>query len=83
MDDLKNSGILSLVGSIKESKNKYIKVTDKEGLTIMKVKLNVGDENMVDFLDGIHDSGYIVNGITKEEFEKYKEDSDFRLNFDL
>jgi hypothetical protein len=64
------SKVYLILDSIKESKYKYIAVINPEtGEKIMKIKLNLDDESMVDFLDTFFDNGFTVTSISKEEFD--------------
>jgi hypothetical protein len=64
------SKVYLILDSIKESKYKYIAIINLEtGEKIMKIKLNLDDESMVDFLDTFFDNGFTVTSISKEEFD--------------
>jgi hypothetical protein len=64
------SKVYLILDSIKESKYKYIAIINPEtGEKIMKIKLNLDDESMVDFLDTFFDNGFTVTSISKEEFD--------------
>jgi hypothetical protein len=64
------SKVYLMLDSIKESKYKYIAIINPEtGEKIMKIKLNLDDESMVDFLDTFFDNGFTVTSISKEEFD--------------
>jgi hypothetical protein len=64
------SKVYLMLDSIKESKYKYIAIINPEtGEKIMKIKLNLDDESMVDFLDTFFDNGFTVTSISKKEFD--------------
>ena len=81
MKEDKKTKVSLILGSLKESKNKYIEILTPTGKTAMKVKLNIDGEDMVGFLDEFYDAGFTVKSITKEEFDSY--DADEKLNFNI
>jgi hypothetical protein len=84
MDGIFNSvsKVFLILDSIKESKYRYIAVIDpKSGDKIMKIKMNIKDEDLSDLLDGFFDSGFKIEAITKEEFDTLKTND--VLNFNI
>jgi hypothetical protein len=66
----KISKVYLILKSIKDSKYKYIAVINpKNNEKIMKIKMNLEDKSLVDFLDSFFDEGFRVEGIGKEEFD--------------
>jgi hypothetical protein len=66
----KISKVYLILKSIKDSKYKYIAVINpKNNEKIMKIKMNLEDKSLVDFLDSFFDEGFRVEGIDKEEFD--------------
>jgi len=64
------SKVYLILESIKESKYKYIAVVNpKNGKKIMKIKMNLEDEKLIDFLDTFFDKGFKIESIDKEEFD--------------
>lgn len=64
------SKVYVILESIKESKYKYIAITNpKDGEKIMKIKINLEEKDMVNFLDTFFDEGFIVESIDKKEFD--------------
>jgi|TARA_R110000803_G_scaffold23231_1_gene57220 hypothetical protein len=64
------SKIFIILNSIKESKFIYVSIINPiNGNKIMKLKLNLEEEMLVDFFDGFFDSGLKVEKITKKEFD--------------
>jgi hypothetical protein len=64
------SKVYIILESIKNSKYRYIEVVDpKTDTTIMKIKLNLDEEAMMDFLDTFFDNGFIIRQTTKKEFD--------------
>ncbi len=56
--------------SIKESKYKYLAIIDPiSNEKIMKLKVNLEDGMMVDFLDTFFDKGFKIEKIDKKEFD--------------
>jgi hypothetical protein len=47
----------------------------------MKIKLNVDNEELVKFLDDFYDAGFVIEKISKEDFDDYEADE--KLNFNL
>mgnify|MGYP003632538114 CR=1 FL=1 len=81
MSDNKTTKVSLIMQAVKESKVKYIEILDSEGETAMKIKLNIDNEDMVEFIDEFHDAGFTVRGITKKEFDDYEASE--KLNFNL
>ena len=76
------SKVFIILDSIKESEYKYIEIVNP--LTndpIMRIKLNITNDDMVSFLDDFFDNGFIVKRITKESFDLL-ETNDI-LNFNI
>jgi hypothetical protein len=66
----KISKVYLILESIKNSKYKYIAIINpKNNEKIMKIKLNLEDNGLVDFLDSFFDQGFKVENIEKEEFD--------------
>jgi hypothetical protein len=64
------SKVYLILESIKESKYKYIAIINpKNGEKIMKIKMNLEDEKLIDFLDTFFDKGFKIESINKEEFD--------------
>lgn len=64
------SKVYLILESIKESKYRYIAIINpKNGDKIMKIKMNLDDHSLVDFLDTFFDQGFKIKSITKEEFD--------------
>lgn len=64
------SKVYLILESIKESKYKYIAITNPQnGDKIMKIKMNLEDDKLVDFLDTFFDQGFIIESIDKKEFD--------------
>lgn len=64
------SKVYLILDSIKESKYKYIAVINpKTNEKIMKIKMNLESEKLVDFLDTFFDKGFKIESIEKEEFD--------------
>lgn len=64
------SKVFVILNSIKESKFKYIEVVNPStDDTIMKIKLNLDDDGMVDFLDTFFDAGFTIRQISKQDFD--------------
>jgi sulfatase maturation enzyme AslB (radical SAM superfamily) len=64
------SKVYLILESIKESKYKYIAIVNpKNGEKIMKIKMNLEDEKLIDFLDTFFDKGFKIESINKEEFD--------------
>lgn len=67
------SKVYLMLESIKESKYKYVAIINpKTNEKIMKVKLNLDDSTLVDFLDTFFDNGFRVEQISKSEFDSLK-----------
>lgn len=66
----KISKVYLILDSLKESKYKYIAIINPEnGEKIMKIKMNLEDSSLVDFLDTFFDQGFKIESIKKEEFD--------------
>jgi hypothetical protein len=64
------SKVYLILESIKESKYRYIAIINpNNGKKIMKIKLNLEDDKLVDFLDTFFDNGFKIESIDKEEFD--------------
>jgi len=64
------SKVYLILESIKESKYKYIAIVNPENdEKIMKIKMNLEDDKLMDFLDTFFDHGFKIESIDKEEFE--------------
>jgi len=64
------SKVYLILESIKESKYKYIAIVNPiNDEKIMKIKLNLEDDSLVDFLDTFFDNGLKIVSIDKEEFD--------------
>ncbi len=67
------SKVYLILESIKESKYKYVAIINpKTGEKIMKIKMNLEDDALVDFFDTFFDEGFKVVSIEKEEFDTLK-----------
>jgi hypothetical protein len=70
-----------ILDSIKESKYKYIEVVNPQtDAPVMKVKLNLGEDAYIDFLDTFFDAGFKVRGIEKDNFDDLDTDDIVRFN---
>lgn len=47
----------------------------------MKIKLNLGDQEMVDFVDTFFDNGFIIESIDKEEFDSLQTNDIMNFKF--
>jgi len=66
----KISKVYLILKSIKDSKYKYIAVINpKNNEKIMKIKMNLEDKSLVDFLDNFFDKGFKIESIDKKEFD--------------
>jgi hypothetical protein len=66
----KISKVYLILKSIKDYKYKYIVVINpKNNEKIMKIKMNLEDKSLVDFLDTFFDAGFKVESIDKKEFD--------------
>lgn len=66
----KISKVYLILKSIKDSKYKYIAVINpKNNEKIMKIKMNLEDKSLVDFLDTFFDGGFKIESIDKKEFD--------------
>ena len=75
MEEYLNSAskVFLILDSIKETKYKYIAVVDPNtGDKIMKIKLNITDEDLTELLDTFFDNGFKIESIDKEEFDSLK-----------
>lgn len=75
MEEILNtiSKVYLILESIKESKYKYVAIINPEtNEKIMKIKLNLEEDSLVDFFDGFFDEGLKVVSIKKEEFDSLK-----------
>lgn len=84
MDEFLNkvSKVYLILDSIKESKYKYIAVINPEnGEKIMKIKMNLDEDNLMDFLDTFFDNGFKIEQITKKEFDSLKTDDILKYKF--
>lgn len=77
------SKVFVILHTIKESKFKYISILEpKDGEPIMKVKLNLDNDSMVDFLDTFFDAGFIIKQITKNEFDTLETNDIVKYNIE-
>jgi hypothetical protein len=75
------SKVYLILESIKESKYKYVAIINpKNGEKIMKIKMNLEDDSLVDFFDTFFDEGFKVAPIEKEEFESLKTKDILKIN---
>ncbi|MDB4326281.1 hypothetical protein N9966_00550 [bacterium] len=75
------SKVYLILESIKESKYKYVAIINpKNGEKIMKIKMNLEDDSLVDFFDTFFDEGFKVISIEKEEFESLKTKDILKIN---
>lgn len=75
MEEILNtiSKVYLILESIKESKYKYVAIINPEtNEKIMKIKLNLEEDSLVDFFDAFFDEGLKVVSIKKEEFDSLK-----------
>ena len=75
MEEILNtiSKVYLILESIKESKYKYVTIINPEtNEKIMKIKLNLEEDSLVDFFDAFFDEGLKVVSIKKEEFDSLK-----------
>lgn len=76
------SKIFLILESIKNSKFKYIEISEAEtDKPIMVIKLNLDDESMVDFVDTFFDNGFKIRQISSIEFDLL--DSDDIMTFNI
>jgi len=69
------SKIYLILDSLEESKYEYIAVVNpKTDEKIMKLKINLKGDKLIDFLDTFFDAGFKVVKIGKEEFDSLKTD---------
>lgn len=75
------SKVFVILDSIKESKYKYIEVVNPQtDDPVMKVKLNLGEDAYIDFLDTFFDAGFKVRGIEKDNFDDLDTDDIVKFN---
>lgn len=79
MED-KASKVFIILDSLLQVKARYIEIS-KNGEAIFKVKLIVETEDMVEFLDGFFDNGFIVKEISKKEFDDFEGIETLKFNF--
>ena len=75
MEEILNtiSKVYLILESIKETKYKYVAIINPEtNEKIMKIKLNLEEDSLVDFFDAFFDEGLKVVSIKKEEFDSLK-----------
>lgn len=74
--------VFLILGSIKDSKYRYIAIINPNtNEKIMKIKLNLGDQEMVDFVDTFFDNGFIIESIDKEEFDSLQTNDIMNFKF--
>ncbi len=67
------SKIYLILDSLKESKYEYIAIVNpKTDEKLMKLKINLKGDNLIDFLDTFFDAGFKVVKISKGEFDSLK-----------
>ncbi len=75
------SKVYLILESIKESKYKYVAIINpKNNEKIMKIKMNLEDDSLVDFFDTFFDEGFKVVSIEKNEFESLKTKDILKIN---
>lgn len=75
------SKVYLILESIKESKYKYVAIINpKNDEKIMKIKMNLEDDSLVDFFDTFFDEGFKVVSIEKNEFESLKTKDILKIN---
>ena len=75
------SKVYLILESIKESKYKYVAIINpKNGEKIMKIKMNLEEDSLVDFFDTFFDEGFKVVSIEKNEFESLKTKDILKIN---
>lgn len=69
------SKIYLIIDSLRESKYEYIAVVNpKTDEKLLKLKINLKGDNLIDFLDTFFDAGFKVVKISKDEFDSLKTD---------
>ncbi len=64
------SKVFVILESVKESKYKYIEVVNPEtDDAVMKIKLNLEEEDYISFLDTFFDAGFKIRPIDKIDFD--------------
>ena len=82
MEEILNtiSKVYLILESIKESKYKYVAIINPEtNEKIMKIKLNLEEDSLVDFFDAFFDEGLKVVSIKKEEFDSLKTEDTMKI----
>jgi hypothetical protein len=75
------SKVYLILESIKESKYKYVAIINpKNDEKIMKIKMNLEEDSLVDFFDTFFDEGFKVVSIEKSEFESLKTKDILKIN---
>jgi len=75
------SKVFVILQTIKDSKFKYISVVDpSDDKPIMKIKLNLDEDGMVDFLDTFFDAGFVIKQISKIEFDSLETNDIVKYN---
>ena len=77
----KTTKVSLILQAVKEAKVKYIEILTPNGITAMKIKINVDGKDMVKFLDEFYDAGFSVRKISKKDFDDYEAED--KLNFNL
>ena len=73
--------VFVILESINEGKFKYIEIINpKTGDTIMKIKLNLDEDSMIDFLDTFFDEGFEIKAITKKDFDSLESNDVLKYN---
>ncbi len=76
------SKVYLILESIVESKYRYIAIINPiNHEKIMKIKLNLEGKDLVDFLDTFFDNNYLVESISKNEFDDLKTNDIINFNF--
>jgi len=76
------SKVYLILESIKESKYKYVAIVNPlDGKKIMKIKMNLEDEKLIDFLDTFFDQGFKIVKIDKKEFDSLKTKDIMKFQF--
>ena len=86
MEEILNtiSKVYLILESIKESKYKYVAIINPEtNEKIMKIKLNLEEDSLVDFFDAFFDEGLKVVSIKKEEFDSLKTEDIMKIKLKL
>jgi hypothetical protein len=75
------SKVFVILETIKDSKFKYIAVVDpSDDKPIMKIKLNLDENGMMDFLDTFFDAGFTIKQISKIEFDSLETNDIVKYN---